>query len=96
MKKSSPFAVAFGATFGAAFGATRAAKTDEKQKAETMRATTANDLAILFIYCCLLMVFYCSAFLFPLVMKNNVILPSLYIEACKSLDPIVWNLLYLE
>jgi len=51
MKKSSPFAATFGATFGAAFGATRAAKTDEKQKVEIMRATTENDLVILFIYC---------------------------------------------
>jgi hypothetical protein len=48
MKKSSLFAAAL--VVGTAFGATRAAKTDEKQKAETMRATTANDLAILFIY----------------------------------------------
>jgi len=86
MKKSSLFAAAL--VVGIAFGATRAAKADEKQKAETMRATTANDLAILFIY---LLLFGDLLFCFlisPCDEKQWDITKS-YIGACKNLGPIV-------
>lgn len=85
-------------------GALRAAKTDEKQKVETMIATTTNDLAILFIYLFVGVswwyLIYIVLFYVPLVMKNISVLPISYIGDARALFLCflwwLWRLLYLE